>query len=1133
LADLKMKVCPSCASDAGIQSPRCERCGADLSKIGPRTGNALTGIVLDGKYRLEELIGEGAMGWIYRGIHLKLENSLAFKVLKPSGAQDTKRVRRFEQEARAASRLKHPNIISIIDFGRSPGGLLYIVSEYLDGVTLGNLVTKNGPLPLDRAMRIFDQILSAVEDAHSHQIVHRDLKPDNIIILQMRTGEDFIKVIDFGIALLTDPSSDQPITLDGHLCGTPAYMSPEQLRGEELTPRSDLYSCGLILFEMLTGREAFLTDSVAELVYKHLFAAPPTLHEAAPKLNLPPQLEAIVARALVKDQERRFENASEFRRAIRPFLSPGAIETYASARRPPTPAVSTTVIPRPVTGPALPRTPLPQTLDSVPTSTLAARLAGVDPSLGFKTLPFMGGASPSQTLRGVGPDTVEAERFWGPALGLDAIASRETLDLAPAPEPLPRTVPTPELAPIIAASSGPRPAAAPRASVLGRDPELERIALFFDGGDPVLEIVGHPGIGKTTLLGEASRIAEGMGFLCFEAEPDPTLSQTPWFPIRTLIARGLGLEPAEASAGALRARAQMIGLPLTDVGWLAQIFDPPPREEELPDVAIRLHEITCSALRVLLGAAPRVAFLVDDADLLDGASRRFLGELCAAVNGTTAKVVVASGSSVLPATGPQLSLYPSPLRTRDIEALVASRVPGFEQDPDRADFLSRLALYSRGNPLHVVAASILLAQRGSREGGPLASTIEVWASSIPDDALRLLRLVSVLGRSVPLDFALELFDSASGIEEPLRILASMGLVVDEEMTDSVTLAHPLLGEIVRDTMPSDLRQALHRRVLAALSERGGNAILLSKHALEAKLGEQGLDILEAAGDLARSWLDDEGAACTHFTGALRVARWELLLPPESRRCLLLSLKLGLSLVGSGQHFSAEVVLKEGMGQARGDEGLQARMRSALARLFLAKAHHKEALDAIYEAARQAISSGDNDIICEVYFELVDLLAEVGALEKALGEGEEGVMMVTAGEGPTALAGPKDLWRLLVRLAAIQQQQGDLEVASMMASGALRHAKRVASVAGEAWANLLLFGVLERLGQRRAAETHLDAATELYHWLGDRQSLARCLLARATQKPRTDSAMVRQALDLSEQIGWLEGIEEARRLVGRK
>jgi serine/threonine-protein kinase len=273
-------------------------------------GASLVGKTFSDRYELLELVGQGGMGAVYRAIDKQMSDRIvAVKVLAPALVSDEKQVLRFEQEARAASRLRHPNTISVLDFGRSDEGHIFMVIEFLTGETL-TATLRRGRLEPSRAVYIMRQVCKSLAEAHALNIVHRDLKPDNIFVCEIYGEKDFVKVIDFGIAKFIEDEHAE-LTQAGKMFGTPRYLSPEQAQGLKLDNRSDLYSLGVILFEMLTGKPPFVADEPIAVAIKHVQAQPPRLADVRDDLALPEAFEALVARLLEKQPEARFQAAEE------------------------------------------------------------------------------------------------------------------------------------------------------------------------------------------------------------------------------------------------------------------------------------------------------------------------------------------------------------------------------------------------------------------------------------------------------------------------------------------------------------------------------------------------------------------------------------------------------------------------------------------------------------------------------------------------------------------------------------------------------------------------------------------------------------------------------------------------------
>jgi serine/threonine-protein kinase len=301
--------CTSCSLEIQLEDPYCPRCGAAV--VDP-----LIGAVVGERYRIVSRIGVGGMGAVYRAEHTMMRRDLAIKVLLSELGGREEFARRFEREAESASRLTHPNIITVTDFGRTPGGALFLAMEFLAGDSLTSLINE-GPLSRARALGIIRQILRGLDHAHGAGVVHRDLKPDNIMLVERDGQRDVVKILDFGIAKVTEPASGQEaLTQAGVIFGTPEYLSPEQALGEPVDPRADLYAAGVILYEMLVGRRPFESDDKVKIISMHLSHAPPRMREANPTVDVPFALEQVVLQALEKHRENRFANATAFLQAL-------------------------------------------------------------------------------------------------------------------------------------------------------------------------------------------------------------------------------------------------------------------------------------------------------------------------------------------------------------------------------------------------------------------------------------------------------------------------------------------------------------------------------------------------------------------------------------------------------------------------------------------------------------------------------------------------------------------------------------------------------------------------------------------------------------------------------------------------
>ncbi len=313
-----MAVCGKCHRDVPEGALFCSLCGAAVKPdTGESEADPLIGTTIAGKYFVHQLLGRGGMGDVYKATHLTLDRPVVLKLLKKSLLSDPSLVQRFHREARAASRLNHANSITIIDFGQADDGTLFMAMEYLAGRPLSAAIAEEWPLSEARVVHIGAQILAALAEAHALGVIHRDLKPANVMLEPRRDDPDFVKVLDFGIAKLNDPGAGAPqLTQAGLVCGTPGYMSPEQVRGEELDPRSDLYAVGVLLYELITGLQPFEADTMMGLMTKALVEEPPSMAVRRAGISVSPDLEALVMQALAKDRNARPAGAEQMRAAL-------------------------------------------------------------------------------------------------------------------------------------------------------------------------------------------------------------------------------------------------------------------------------------------------------------------------------------------------------------------------------------------------------------------------------------------------------------------------------------------------------------------------------------------------------------------------------------------------------------------------------------------------------------------------------------------------------------------------------------------------------------------------------------------------------------------------------------------------
>lgn len=350
-------------ADTGVQE-HTRTVSGEMPTPAPHTEALAPGDVVDGRYRVVEHLATGGMGAVYRAEHVDLGRPVALKVMLPELSGDESLVARFKREAVASSRIGQHNIIDVFDFGRTADGRFYFVMEFLDGQTLKTALRADGPFPVARAVRVGQQLARAVAAAHRADVVHRDLKPENVMLLQRPGQPDFVKVLDFGVARLT---ADGPqMTAVGTVVGSPRYMAPEQVRGQPVTARADIYALGLILHELLNGRPTFDGDSAATSMAMQINATPPALRP--PAGPAPAELERLIFQMLEKAPADRPASmdavaATLTRIADTPTLGPGTA---------PMPAVDG------VAPEAAPTTTSVEVLSTAPTLALPAERARID-----------------------------------------------------------------------------------------------------------------------------------------------------------------------------------------------------------------------------------------------------------------------------------------------------------------------------------------------------------------------------------------------------------------------------------------------------------------------------------------------------------------------------------------------------------------------------------------------------------------------------------------------------------------------------------------------------------------------------------------------------------------------------------
>ena len=530
------------------------------------------GTLFADKYRIVELLGEGGGGAVYRAVQENMDRHVALKVLSSQLAKHPEMVERFRREAKHVSQLRHPNTITVFDFGFH-AGLYYIVMELLVGKTLGRCIHEGGAMPVALAVHIVDQILRSLAEAHERGIVHRDLKPDNIFLMELYGEADFVKVLDFGIAKAIETPEQEQLTAHGSVFGTPSYMSPEQARGMTVTAATDVYAVGLILYEMLTGRVAFTGSTLFAILEMQVNAPLPPLPSAAAHSAV----AGLMDRACAKRAEDRFQDATDFLTALRGqgWMSGG----FAAIPRPSLPAEEQAI---------------PDTVDPAPRHS-AGPTSMVSPLSELPVEPTMYATPPTMMTRK--PITDPPQRL-----------GRDDADASTTAPPVAVSV-VPPYAPPVA------PSVPEEAPLIGREEALEQLEGMLeevlDGhGSRLVLVAGPKGVGKTRLMaGLFARLRRDAGVVLVRGRQ--SLDAAPLAGLREVI---LTLLEDEHDTGTVSSAVWQVvrqgGSPDV-VGFMAAFVD---ASQDAPDVErlsqAALEQVFARLLQVLLAASQSHSLLV-------------------------------------------------------------------------------------------------------------------------------------------------------------------------------------------------------------------------------------------------------------------------------------------------------------------------------------------------------------------------------------------------------------------------------------------------------------------------------------------------------------------------------------------
>lgn len=1048
---------------------------------------ALVGRVLGDKFRLTALVGIGGSGAVFRAEQLTLGRTVAVKILSPSVASDPRVVKRFHDEALAASRLNHPNAVSVIDYGQTVDGLLFIVMEYLRGPTLTQLIGEHSPLPRARVLEITAQILAGLEEAHLAGVVHADLKSDNIIVDQRRSGRDLVKLVDFGISRLVSAPRDGD---DGAILGTPEYMAPEVISGATPSFASDLYAVGVILYELITGKTPYFHEEISKVLAGHLHGqpVPPTNVEHGKEST--PALDVVCLRALAKHPVDRWASAAEMRNAVLAMreesAEPDLVCPQCNAKSP----ARFRFCPE-CGGPRL-----PVTGGRAATPTGAPMVAAANSGA-------TGGAT--STAGAVGGAAGQGSASGSSGRG------RPSMPMITSGMAVPVFLP------------------ATFVELVSDDHLAAALRLAWESQTRALMVVGNEAASAAERVAIATkRLAEAHPHQLLTVTSDPSGMHAPYHPLRGLLASILRI-PELCLPDALIAHLTEQGVNPRDVAGISEIFGHQTNLLEL-DPQARRREIVAAAIRTLQGFADTAKFTAVWAEIdgYDPVSLDVLGRLLAQPHPFAAMIVLAQ-----PAMAARFGGLPS-------------MILGPLEDDERGRLMSQLP--PEVTALGITDAYLVSettcelehiehAVRYAFEGGEVSAVSPLLANMVasrlallPHAALVLAQTAAVFGREISLttlrhvtSLSLEgMFDGA------LNVLSGRGMVA--VVGDDVRFRSALVRDVVYDATPADVRRMLHMAAAEHLGGMLGDPALLGHHYDLAGDAASAAELLGKAGDLASHYFDDVTAS-SMYQRALRASRQLLYASAHDdevavRRLIIYSVKLADCLRSRGELGLARGVLMEARDWCEGMRRLEAQVARALALLQTSEGDHRTAGITLRKAIGQAISCGDTTLVLELYLDLSSVLLRTGDLAGARRELQEGLDVATFGEGVHAESGPVNIWRVFLRLAQLADASSDFVQATQLGEAALKHARKAAARLGIARIQSMLASVYERMDRADLAERHKVAAVAEMRRLGDRRATAELLLSGASMTkalPRLSPTALEEARTLASEIGWSEGI----------
>lgn len=880
-----MKRCPTCGGACLPTQSFCPGCGSPLKAAALIEGDPYLGMVFANKYMVEEKLGEGGMGMVYKARTLDVGRSVALKVLHERYSGDRSAIRRFTREANVASRLNHPNSISILDFGHTSSGMSYLAMELLEGESLQDALIEE-EFSLARAINIMRQILSALEAAHALGIVHRDLKPANIYLLTSRSKPDHVKVLDFGIARLRRAGSMDRVTRTGMVCGTPEYMSPEQAGGQDTDARSDVYSAGLIFYEMLTSRRAFEGKSPAEIMAAQIHDMPQPPSQRNPERTIPPSLDAIVMWALAKRQDERFPSIREFHRVLKEWIHVSGRDFFKEDENKKS---------------YIGKTSSPES--SAPIS------VATDDIIATNALSEDTGPDKENSL-----NAIPTGRKHGKQLDSENIPTRD------AAFRMPESV-LPDKSKIEAPPMKWKSLAPSACPFFGRKSQMnfleEEVA---KGGFQVYRFSGPVGVGKTRTAQELMARAAAEGRRPIRTQSPSWTVYEPLEVVQNIALQLLELPCEPVDRDVLATHLESEGYSKTLLEGLSFLFllgaEKPPNIDSKADVSNFRIKRAQGWRSLIVEAARRqpLVLLFDEIEKMDGASKELLSALAAVETDAPLTVLITHDESYF-------ALWPESVRDISVRTLDPAQAESFARYLSQGELsdndAKKIARSSQGNPLHIrelVAFRCLHEMDEPPE--KLPDLIAARFNRLPGEARTRLEIASLISDAVKKN-AIAALESSMGtpfpevdisVSKSLKILDYMGFLIKESTHSS--FLHGLQRMVVSTSIPAGVKKDIHKRAARLLGHQGAGTMTLTHHHWAAGNDEESIHHLLLTGKAALSALDEEDAEFSFRRVLEKIKGPDATLSGAQGKIWLEAVRgLAVSLERSGQHEEAQQLLK--------------------------------------------------------------------------------------------------------------------------------------------------------------------------------------------------------------------------------